>query len=261
MNLLLQATNGTTLDELLAGLHLSDDKKTLADEFPEYLSALRSHIGSSAALSIANQIYLQNQYQLNSNFKTVIAQQFQSGIETVNFSESKASAAKINQFVEKQTNGKIKNFIAPDQLDSTTRALLVNAIHFKGQWQQPFNKSKTVQGKFYLNETETVPVDFMTATEYFHSANLIALNARALELKYANSNYTFMIILPDNRTGLADLESKLKYVHLGDVSAQMSFDELEITIPKFAIEYEVKLNDVLKNVCALLVFLLFKKGN
>lgn len=249
MNLLLQATNGSTLDELRAGLHLSDDKVTLANEFPEYLNSLRSNVGSDSALSIANQIYVQNQYQLNPNFKTVIAQQFQSGIDSVNFAESKASAAKINQFVEQQTNGKIKNFISPDQLDTTTRALLVNAIHFKGQWQQPFNKSKTVQADFYLNETEAVPVDFMTAKEYFHSANLIALNARALELKYVNSNYSFMIILPDNRTGLADLESKLQYVNLADVSSQMSFDELEITIPKFAIEYEVKLNDVLKNVC------------
>lgn len=228
-------------------MHLYDDKATLAKEFPDYLNSLRSHVGGHA-LSIANQIFVQSQYQLNENFRTVIAQQFRSGIESVNFAESKASAATINRFVEANTNGKIKNFIAPDQLDTTTRALLVNAIHFKGEWQQQFNKSKTVRGDFYINETETLPVDFMTAKEYFHSANLIALNARALELKYVNSNYSFMIILPDNRTGLADLESKLRYVNLADVAAQMSYDELEITIPKFAIEYEIKLNDVLKNV-------------
>lgn len=249
MNLLLQGTNGTTFDELRTGLHLIDDKATLANDIPEYLNLLRNHVGGNSALSIANEIFVQKQYQLNANFKTVIAQQFGSGIESVNFAESKASAAKINQFVEDHTNGKIKNFIAPDQLDGNTRALLVNAIHFKGEWQQQFNKSKTVRGDFYTNETEKVPVDFMTAKEYFHSTNLVALNARALELKYANSNYSFLIILPDNRTGLADLESKLQYVNLADVSSQMSFDELEITIPKFAVEYEIKLNDVLKNVC------------
>lgn len=248
LNLLLQATNGSTLDELRAGLHLNDDKVALANEFPEYLNTLQSNVGNSSAISIANQIYVQNQYQLNPNFKATIAQQFQSKIESVNFSESIASAAKINKFVEDQTNGKIKDFISPEQLDSNARVLLVNAIHFKGQWKQPFNKSKTVQANFYINETDSVPVDFMTTKEYFHSANLLALNARAVELKYANSNYSFMIILPDNRTGLADLESKLQYVNLADVASQMSYDELEITIPKFNIEYEVKLNDVLKNV-------------
>lgn len=257
MNLLLQATNGTTYDELRTGLHLFGDKVTLANEFPVYLDLLHRHVGSDSALSIANQIFVQNQYQLNTNFKTVVAQQFLSGIESLNFAESKASAAKINQFVEEKTNGKIKDFIAPDQLDATTRLLLINAIHFKGQWQQQFNKSKTVRGNFYINETETVPVDFMTAKEYFHSANLIALNARALELKYAHSNYSFMIILPDNRTKLHELESKLKYVNLAEVSAQMSYDELEITIPKFTIEYEIKLNDVLKNVSRNTVFNVF----
>lgn len=249
LNLLLQATNGSTLDELRAGMHLSDDKVTLANEFPEYLSLLHKNVGSNSTLSIANQIYIQNQYQLNGNFKMVIAQQFQSEIESVNFVDSKTSAATINRFVEEKTNGKIKKFIAPDQLDATTRAIIVNAIHFKGQWQQQFDKSKTVRGDFYTNETETMPVEFMTAKDYFNSANLIALNARAIELRYANSNYSFMIILPDNRTGLADLESKLKYVNLADVASQMSLDEFEITIPKFSIEYEIKLNDVLKNVC------------
>lgn len=248
LNLLLQATNGTTYDELRAGMHLKSDKVALATQFPEYLNLLQKNIGEYSTLSIANQIYVQNDLQLNATFQTIIAQQFLSGIESVNFAEPNISADTINRFVETKTNKKIKDFIAPDQLDATTRALLVNAIHFHAKWQQQFDTSKTVHGDFYTNETETVPVDFMSAKEYFNSANLIALNARALELKYANSNYSFLIILPDNRTGLADLEAKLKYVNLADVASQMSSDELEITIPKFSIQYEIKLNDVLKNV-------------
>lgn len=257
LNLLLQATNGTTLDELRSGMHLSGDKATLANEFPGYLDLLHRNVGSNSTLSIANQIYVQKHYQLNANFKTVVAQRFLSGIESVNFADSKTSADTINRFVEEKTNGKIKSFIAPDQLDATTRAVIVNAIHFKGQWHQQFDKSKTVRGEFYTNETETESVEFMTAKDYFNSTNLIALNARALELKYANSNYSFMIILPDNRTGLTDLESKLKYVNLADVASQMSFDEIEVTIPKFNIEYEIKLNDVLKNVCIKNVVVIF----
>lgn len=253
LNLLLQATNGTTFDELRSGLHLSADKLTLAKEFSAYLDLLQTNIGCDSKLSIANRIYVQNHYELNRMFQAAIAKQFRSDIGSVNFAEPIAAAATINRFVGEKTDGKIADFIAPDQLDSTTRTLLVNAIHFKGQWQQQFNKSKTIRGPFYTNETESIPVDFMVAKDYFHTANLIALNARALELNYAHSNYSFVIILPDNHTGLAELESKLQYVNLAHVASQMTNDELEIIIPKFNVEYEIKLNEVLKSVSKIIM--------
>lgn len=56
-------------------------------------------------------------------------------IEQLNFSDEPAQCAKrINQFVEQATKDNIKNFIQSDQITTETQLVIVNAVHFKGQW-------------------------------------------------------------------------------------------------------------------------------
>ena len=74
------------------------------------------------------------------------------------------------------------------------------------------------------------------------------MDASPLELKYANSNISLVFVLPDSRTGLPALEAKLKDYDLGKIVKQLERERYDIKIPKFQIEYEIKLNNVLKNV-------------
>ncbi|XP_031628981.1 serine protease inhibitor 42Dd-like isoform X2 [Contarinia nasturtii] len=220
LGLLAQGANGNTYDELRKGLHLTHDKETIANQFVAYFELLHNTVGQST-FSIANRLYIQSGHQINRHFQEVAVKKFSSGIESLNFAQSAESAAIINHFVESKTNGKIKDLINPYMLNAQTRLVLVNAIYFKGNWEHQFDPRNTEQGHFYVSETKTVPVNFMSITKKFNHAVLDELDATAVEMNYANSNFSFMIVLPNKRTGLSTLENRLQNYDLAKITKKM----------------------------------------
>lgn len=245
--LLLQGTAGSTFEQLARGLHLGNDKSVAANQFLKHRETLEKNAGA-ATLEIANKIYIQEGRHLNKHFEEIAASKFKSGVEIVNFAESEKCAESINNFVEERTSRKIKDLIKPDQLDADTRSVLVNAIYFKAPWESQFNPEYTHKNDFYNSETEKVSVDFMYKDSLFNFAKVDELDASALELKYANSSMSFVIVLPNAQNGLSTLESKLKDFDLAKISEKFQTRRYEILIPKLEVEYEIKLNNVLKNV-------------
>ena len=79
----------------------------------------------------------------------------------VDFSDGRSSAALINEWVEDQTNSKIKNLITQDDVGSLTMLVLVNAIYFKGEWEEKFKTEMTRKQDFFVSSTKTVVVDMM----------------------------------------------------------------------------------------------------
>lgn len=221
---------------------------TAADLFHQYYGLLEQSVGQST-LSIANQIYVKTGFELNKNFQEVAVKKFHSGVASLDFARNVESAKAINQFVEEKTKEKIKDLIKPNMLNALTRVVLVNAIYFKGNWEHQFKAENTREGDFYINETEKVSVDFMHNKKKYNYGVLDDLDATVLEMKYANSNFSFVIVLPNSRSGLSALESKLKNTDLTNIFEQMYTQEVEVTIPKFKVEFEISLNDALKKVC------------
>lgn len=245
--LLLQAANGLTFEQIRDGLHLSGDKTDIANQFLDHCGMLQRGIGS-ASLSMANQIYVQQGNEINKALQEVAVQKFQSAIESVDFSNGADTARAINHFVEEKTQGKIKELIQPDMLTSDSSIVLINAIYFKGDWERKFNEKFLSKQDFYTGETQSISVDFMHIEDEFNYVLLDDLDAAALEMKYVNSNFSFIILLPNSRTGISELETKLKHHSLASIVHKMQLEEVELDIPKFKVEFEIKLNDVLKQV-------------
>lgn len=252
--LLSQAAYGVTFEELRNGFNLRDNKTATATEYFERNKQLLSNAGETT-LTIANQIYVHQHYSLNPTFKQVAVKKFSSGIESVDFCNSDESARIINNFVEEKTRKKIRDIIEASSIRCAfDRMILINAIYFKGNWLYQFDEKLTKNDVFYPNEIDAIYVDFMNIRKRFNVLHLDELNARALELKYANSKFSFVIVLPNKFTGLAALESKLKNYDL--MKDFMDFDsgskkDYVVKVPKFKVEYDIKLNKILINVSVI----------
>lgn len=256
--LLLQATNGTTYAQLINCLHLPDNniaKSHVANQFRNYMALIKKSAGQSE-LMFVNQIYVQQTCRLNEEFQKIAANQFDAGVEYVNFSNTNETTQLINNFVRTKTRGKIEKFVPPGILGPLTRVFLANAVYLKSAWAQPFplprigrNGVKLEWTKpFYISETERIDINFMAMKTRFWVVKASDLDISALRLDYLNSNLSFIIVLPNKRTGLSTLESQLQQMNLATIVGRMRFQEYVVEIPKFKVTTKLHLNDILKKV-------------
>lgn len=248
MGLAAQGSQGATFDQIKSTLHMTGNQEAIADQFGASQLELAKNTGK-VTLNVANKVYVKNNYELKPAFKEVAEKKFNSEGESVDFADSVPTAAKINGWVETKTNSKIKDLIKPDSLDTDTRLVLVNAIYFKGNWRNQFKEENTYKDKFWTSEDKSIDVDMMHIKADFKFGTFEDLDATALEMPYNDSDISFLVLLPNKRTGLKDLEAKLKTINLADLTSNMYKSEVEVSLPKFRSEYEIELTEPLKEVC------------
>ena len=110
---------------------------------------------------MANRLWGQKGYAIRPEFLALTRQQYGAEMMLVDFAQAKAASQEINQWVEQQTNDKIKNLIPPGSLDALTRLVLTNAVYFKGDWVQPFDKRNTREEDFAVSAQEKVKTPLM----------------------------------------------------------------------------------------------------
>lgn len=248
--LLMQAANGNTFDEIRSGLHLTGDKTSAATQFFQHYQNLEKGVGRSS-WTMANQIYVPEGHQVRKEFHDAAVYLFKSGISSVNFGNPVETVRIINEYIHAQTHGMIKNLYKPDMINPDTQAVLVNAVYFKGNWETRFDTRGTKEEQFYVSETDTVQANFMHKRNYFNYGVLEDLQASVLEMNYANSNLSFLAILPFSRTGLPALQRHLDNYKVDQISNRLQQHMIDVSIPKFKIDFTLNANNVLKNVSVI----------
>lgn len=208
---------------------------------------MKRKIGDST-LDVANKLYIKTGLQIKPTFKDIAVNKFNSDIENINFAERQASADKINRWVEHKTNNKIKDLIDSQTINEATKLILINAIYFKGLWQKSFDSTYTSKQQFWASESESHNVDMMFQKEYFPYKKFDDLGFSALKMKYTNSDSSLLVLLPNQKMGIFDLESKLHTFDLRSITSQLVEQKVEVMFPKFKIEFKTFLTDALVHV-------------
>lgn len=198
-------------------------------------------------LHTANKVYVRDSLPIKEDFKKVATDIYEASFENVNFQNNGAAAKEINEWVEQETEGKIKNFIDADQIDpDLTQIILVNALYFQGNWTYPFGSIETHPATFFKSNTETSQANFMyqesTQLNYVESDEL---DAQILELPFKGQDASVVLVLPRQKEGIAVLE-KLSAAVLETPKFNPTYVELHI--PKFRIESSIQLNSALETV-------------
>ncbi|MCK5797639.1 MAG: serpin family protein, partial [Deltaproteobacteria bacterium] len=117
-------------------------------------------------LKVVNAIWGQRDYHFEAPYLDTIAQSYGAGLRLMNFiTQPDPSRLVINQWVEDQTESRIKDLLPPNSITSDTRLVLTNAIYFNASWAKPFNTDNTKDGSFTLLNDSTITVPMMKSSE------------------------------------------------------------------------------------------------
>lgn len=154
-----------------------------------------------------------------------------------------AAREMINNWVEDKTQGKIKNLIQPGILDALTRLVLVNAIYFKGNWENPFKADKTKEDPFHMSSKKSVQAPMMTREGEFSYADLESFEM--LELPYVKNEMSMIVLLPKAIDGLTQLEANLSTENLERWRNRLSMRDVVVFLPKFKMTSMFRLHKTL----------------
>ncbi len=239
---------GNTAAQMEQVLHFEVTTERLHQAFSQLTEQLNAQ-GKKGGyqLSVANALWGQQGVGFLKKFLDLTEKHYGAGLRQVDFAAATEAARKtINAWVEKETQGKIKDLIQPGVLNALTRLVLTNAIYFKGTWAEQFDKKATRDAPFTLATRQQVKVPMMHKTENFGYTE--AEDFQALELAYAGDDLSMVIFLPREVDGLAALEKKLSLENLESWLGGLRRQTVQVSVPRFTMTSEFGLQDVLKSL-------------
>ena len=139
----------------------------------------------------------------------------------------------INGWIEEKTEGKIKDVLSNPEFN----AALVNAIYFKGEWKNQFSEHSTKKKSFKDAAGSSADIDFMKQTEsfgYYEDDNF-----QMIEMGYKGKDVSMYVFLPQEGKTVTQAD-------MNKAIAQKKMEEVEVSIPKFKMEFGIKLKDILE---------------
>ena len=234
---------GATGDEIRAALHLPDTKEETENAIRAVLPTVHSDY---IALTTANKIFVENNYAIKDDFQKVAKEVYQADFQNIEFGDSEEAAAEINKWVEDNTGDKIHELVKPDDLDGSTKIVLVNALYFQGNWTIPFDPVFTNKTKFFTSLDSTV--DALSMYKESEQLNYYAsdeLDAQILEIPFQGEEATMTFVLPNQKDGIALLERQIEKAL---ITPKYTQEFVQVVLPKFKIESTINFKDVLQKV-------------
>ncbi len=244
--------NGPTSEDLKKGLRFNE---MTTDQVSENFKQLIEEYNHSPQVKLANRIFYNDgtirlsnteKVKMKPEFKEIIEKKFASEIQGINFRDRQESAELINKWVAENTNNLIENFIDKYSYFRNVSLMIVNTIHFHGNWLYPFNKTLTKKGDFHLDihdTTNKVETDFMVLNDNEFNYT-IGPEFQMIELPYEESSgMSLLILLPHWKVNLSDLEKNLNSTYLQKEIESMEESPVNIELPKFTINFDVDLKD------------------
>ncbi len=233
--------DGETEKEFQTIMHFGSNSSVFHKRIEENTESISS-ADSINLFRITNSIWLQQDFNLKNdytdNLKTYYGGNFYS-VDFIDDSNREQSRERINEWVKKETNDKIKDIIPYGTLTAQTRTVLVNAVYFFGQWNQPFKEKRNTQMNFFTDENSSVKTTFMNNTQkvsYYENEEI-----QCIEIPYRGNKFSLFAALAKDKVSGNWYNEKFTIDDFLEVQDSFKNFDVDISLPKFKMETSYQL--------------------
>jgi len=243
--------SGETLREMLDVLGFGEDGMEALNAYNKSLLDQLPAVDKDVTLKLTDALLVNDMFPLQEAFQNTVQDNYYAAVENDNFADPATTAARVNEWADRNTEGFIKEVLTPSDIIPNTAALLMNALYFKAKWagsemEPMFREEFTKDENFTLESGVKITVPMMRhGGSYFRYAQRDGYLVVAVP--YANWKYYMYIILPEEGNSLASVAASLASTPWEEITSGMSRDaEVYLKLPRFEAENRYKLKETLK---------------
>ena len=238
--------DGNTRDDIASTLYMDDISiDSMNSGFVLLKDQLQPNDNKVQMHSVNSAFWDESRIGMNQDFLDEINISFQAETQKLDFNKEEETLEFINGWVEENTNDKIKDLLKA--VKPSDVLFLINALYFKGDWENAFDERETYDEEFIKEDGSSVSVPFMHLDyqlEYYKGTDYYALN-----LPFGESGYSMTFLLPANPSSFGGFIENLNQDLLHDLyTNRLKKERVMIKLPRFDIKFEIKLNDVLTHL-------------
>ena len=213
-------------------------------------------LNKSQTLTAANSIWMNNDFAKNVKKDFIQRNTRKYDAEVHNIKFNSVGVRSINDWCKKKTKGLISNII--DRLNREDKMVIANALHFKAEWEIPFEKSDTRKQPFSLLDGRNVNVQMMQKTDTWEYAEDMYCQAISLPYEVAtdaatsepleNTRYTMYILLPQEGLSLKDfINMQLNTEYWQSLDFE-SVSNIHLQLPRWKSDFSASLVEPLRRM-------------
>ena len=234
---------GATEEAMRATLGLEGMAVAEANEAYRGLIALLRGLDPRVQFTLANSIWYRQGFAVEQAFLDATQTFYDARVAPLDFA-SPTAAQTINGWVSSRTQGRITEIVEP-VLPDLAMMYLINAIYFKGDWTQQFDRRHTAPRPFRLADGSSVSVPTMT---HGHEADVRVYRDGAVEvldLPYGGRAFSMTIVMPAEPAGIDALVAGLTLEQWDGWIVRLDSAASEVYLPKFVLSSDLLLNSTL----------------
>jgi serpin B len=245
LGMTMNGANGTTLDAMRSTLGLGTlDLQQINAGYKGLIELLRG-LDPSTTFQLANSIWYRNSFPVRQSFIDAVKAAFSAEVRGLNFNDP-SSLSVINGWVNANTQGKIPTIL--DRIEPDDQMYLMNAIYFKASWRTRFDPALTHPGNFQTSSGSMQTVSMMHRDPMPGVLNRVFSfpHLYTAELGYGNDAFGMTILLPERGANVDSVAAALTTARWNEIVGMLDGSMgigLGVTLPKFSVTYERKLND------------------